>query len=99
MTETLISLISIVCGVMGANMTGFIAKRYSFGITGNSIAGVFGSIFFLKLFGRLGFDPISIMCSGSINVKLFILNSLVSILGGCIAIIVAKSVKRKMKTD
>ena len=99
MTETIISLISIGFGIMGANLTGYIVKRYSFGITGNSIAGVFGSIFFLKSFGRLGFDPVSIMSSGSLDVKLFILNCLVSIIGGCIALIIAKTVKRRMETD
>ena len=99
MTETLISLVSIVWGIIGANLVGLTFKKYSFGLTGNTIVGVFGSVFFLKSFGRLGFDPVSIMNGGNLNVKLFILNSSVSIIGGCLAIIVAKAIKRKMETQ
>ena len=96
MTETLLSLISIAVGILGGNLTGITFKKYSFGLTGNSIAGVFGSIFFIKLFGRLGFDPVSIMSEGSLNVPLFLINLLVSLLGGGMAILIAAWVKRKM---
>jgi len=96
MTDTLISLISILIGIIGANLTGFIFKKYSFGIIGNTIAGVFGSIFLIKSLGRLGFDPLSIMQSGNINTSLFTINSLVSFCGGILAVILLKMLKNKM---
>ena len=96
MTETIISLVSILMGIIGANLTGYIYKKYSFDLIGNSIAGVFGSIFFIKSLGRLGFDPISIMGQGSVNYSLLILNLFVSFFGGAIALILIKKLKIKM---
>lgn len=96
MTDTLISLISIYIGVIGANFTGFVFKKYSFGIIGNTIAGVFGSIFLIKSFGRLGFDPVSIMQTGKVNIFLFIVNSVVSFFGGTLAVVLLKSIKSKI---
>lgn len=96
MTDTLISLISIFIGIVGANLAGFVFKKYSFGLLGNTIAGVFGSVFLIKSFGRLGFNPISIMQSGTLNIKLFIVNSLVSFLGGVIAVILIKMLRNGM---
>lgn len=99
MTETLISLVSILTGIVGANLTGFLYKKYSFGLVGNSIAGVFGSIFFIKSLGKLGFDPISIMQQGSVNHRLFILNMIVSFFGGVIAVILIKKIKSLMSKN
>jgi len=96
MTDTLISLISIYVGIIGANLTGFIFKRFSFGTIGNTIAGVFGSIFLIKLFGSFGFDAISIMRSGKVNSILFSINAIVSFIGGGLAVILLKSLKNKM---
>ncbi len=96
MNETIISLVSILMGIIGANLTGYIYKKYSFGLIGNSIAGVFGSIFFIKSLGRLGFDPISIMEQGNVNYSLLILNLLVSFFGGVLALILIKKLKEKM---
>ncbi len=99
MTATLISLISIFIGIIGANITGYIFKKYSFGIIGNTIAGVFGSIFLIKSFGRLGFNPKSIMQLGSVNYNLLIINILVSFLGGAIAVILISKLKNKMNKN
>ena len=96
MTVTLISLISIFVGILGANTAALYLKKYSFGIIGNTIAGVFGSIFFIKSFGRLGFDPISIIKSGNIDYKLFTINLTVSFFGGIAAIILATKINRLM---
>lgn len=93
MTPTIISLTSILIGIIGANLTGFVFKKYTFGTIGNTIAGVFGSVFLIKSFGRLGFDPISIMKLGTINFDLLIINSLVSFLGGVIALILIYKLK------
>lgn len=93
MTATLISLLSILTGIIGANTTAITFKKYSFGIVGNTIAGVFGSILFIKFFGRLGFDPFTIVQSGNINFSLLLLNLLVSFLGGVIALILIKRLK------
>lgn len=93
MTATLISLISILSGIIGANIVAVTFKKYAFGIVGNTIAGVFGSILFIKFFGRLGFDPFTIVASGNINFSLLILNVFVSFLGGVIALILIKKLK------
>ncbi len=96
MTDTLIALISIFIGIIGANITGAIFRKYSFDMIGNTIAGVFGSIFLIKSFGRLGFDPKSIMELGSVNSNLFMINSIVSFLGGSVAVILIFKLKNKM---
>ena len=95
MTDTLISIISIIIGIIGANTTGFAFKKYSFGIVGNTIAGVFGSIFLIKSIGRLGFDPKSVMQFGSVDVNLFIINAFVSLFGGVIALVLIHKLKTK----
>lgn len=97
MTETIISLISIALGIIGANFTGLKFKKYSFGLIGNSIAGVFGSIFLMKTLGRIGFDPISIMQNGTFNGLLFVVNCVVSFLGGGAAVILIAKLKRRME--
>ncbi|WP_090119588.1 hypothetical protein [Lutibacter oricola] len=96
MTATLISLISILVGIIGANITAVIFKKYSFGIIGNTIAGVFGSIFFIKSLGKLGFNPLSIVKLENINYSLLTINLIVSFLGGTLAIILAKKLKEKL---
>ena len=96
MTGTLISLISIFIGIIAANVFGYFKKQYSFGFTGNTLVGVFGSIFLVKSFGRLGFNPWSIMENGTFHSSLFIINCLVSVLGGVIGLIVTKSVSKKL---
>ncbi|MCG1035308.1 hypothetical protein [Polaribacter sargassicola] len=96
MTGTLISLISIFIGIIAANTFGYFKKRYSFGFTGNTLIGVFGSIFLIKLFGRLGFDPWSIMQNETFYVWLFIINCLVSILGGVLGLFFVKNIYNKM---
>jgi uncharacterized membrane protein YeaQ/YmgE (transglycosylase-associated protein family) len=99
MTETLISLVSILIGIIGANITGFIFKKYSFGVIGNTIAGVFGSIFLIKSFGSLGFNPLSIMQNGTFNSSLLIINYIVSFFGGSIAVILISILKSKMNNN
>lgn len=96
MTETLISLISIFIGIAGANLTGVFFKKYSFGLTGNTIVGVFGSVFFIKSIGRLGFDPMSILQSGNVNVTLLIVNLLISFCGGMMAVILLKMLIKRI---
>ena len=96
MTDTLISLISIFAGILGANLLSVRSKKHNLGFTGNTIAGVFGSIFFMKVFGKLGFDPRSIMALGEINGYLFTLNILTSLLGGFIGLIGIKFLKTKI---
>jgi uncharacterized membrane protein YeaQ/YmgE (transglycosylase-associated protein family) len=99
MTETLISLLSILLGIIGANSTGFFFKKYSFGIVGNTIAGVFGSILLMKTFGRLGFNPLSILENGTFNGFLFSVNCIVSLLGGVFGLIVIKLIKSRLNKE
>lgn len=99
MTATLISLISILFGILGGNTSGVIFKKYSFGILGNTIAGVFGSIFLIKSLGRLGFDPNSIMKFGDVNYGLFTINIFVSFFGGAIAVLLIYLLKNKLNKE
>ena len=96
MTDTLIAIISIFIGLIGANLLGLFVRRYSLGFIGNTIIGIFGSIFFIKTFGRLGFGPKSIMETGEVNVVLFIINMMVSVLGGALGLFLAKTLKNKI---
>lgn len=96
MTDTLIALISIFVGLISANLLGYYSKKYSFGLTGNTIIGIFGSIFFIKVFGRLGFGPKAIMQSGTVDVLLFVINMFVSCVGGVAGLYLAKAFKNKM---
>jgi hypothetical protein len=96
MTDTLISLVSIFVGIIGANIAGYIFKKYSFVSIGNTIAGVFGSILFIKLGGRSGFDPKSIVQDGYFHAGLFIINYLVSFFGGGFAVIAISKLKNNL---
>jgi len=96
MTGTLISLISILIGIIAANTFGFFYKKYTFGFIGNTLVGVFGSIFFIKSFGRLGFDPWSIMQNQDINIMLFSINCMVSAFGGALGLVIAKWIYKKL---
>lgn len=95
MTGTLISLISILIGIIAANITGLIIKKHSFGVIGNTITGVFGSILLIKSFGRLGFDPWSIMNDEDFDSFRLIINMLVSALGGGLGLVFAKMIYNK----
>lgn len=95
MTGTLISLISILMGIVAANSLGAGLKKYSFGFTGNTIAGVFGSIIFIKSFGRLGFNPWYIMNDGDFDGFRLAINMLVSALGGALGLVMAKMIYNK----
>ena len=99
MTGTLISLISIFIGIIAANVFGAVKHNYTFGFTGNTLIGVFGSIFLIKSFGRLGFDPWSIMENGIFHLSFFILNCIVSALGGILGLIVVKRIVKALNTD
>lgn len=96
MTDTLIALISIFIGLISANLFGRFKRKYSLGFIGNTIIGIFGSIFFIKVFSRLGFGPKEIMQSGETDVVLFAINMLVSALGGILGLYIAKTVKNKI---
>jgi len=96
MTETLISLISIAIGIIGAHLTGFYYKKKSFGLTGNTLAGVFGSAFLIKTFGRLGFGPTQIMETGKTNLVLLSINFIISFIGGVIIIFLLRLLHKKI---
>ena len=96
MTGTLISLISIFIGIIGANVFGYVKTKFSFGFTGNTLIGVFGSIFLIKSFGRLGFDPWSIMNNGDFDAFRLVINMIVSALGGIMGLVLVKYIYRKM---
>ena len=97
MTDTLISLISIFVGIIGANGFGVFFKNYSFGMIGNTIAGVFGSILFTKFFGYFGFNPQAIMQSGSMDVLLFVVNMLASFSGGALGVYLGYKLRAKFR--
>lgn len=94
MTETLISLISILLGIIAVQVFAKLKTNYSLGITANCIVGVFGSILFVKLFGRLFYiAPNHIVLNSTINfVKLFF-NFFISGLGGILLLYTIKKLK------
>ncbi|TXD49717.1 hypothetical protein [Polaribacter sp. IC073] len=96
MTGTLISLLSILIGIIAANATGFVFKKYTFGLIGNTLVGVFGSVLLIKSFGRLGFNPWSIMNNGDFDSFLLVINMFVSALGGILGLILVKMIYHKM---
>jgi len=99
MTTTLISLISILIGIISANTLGLIYKKYSFDFTGNTIAGVFGSIFLIKSFGRIGFGANHIITENQINIIPFIINIIVSTAGGILALIILKKIHTRLNKN
>ncbi|EGV45041.1 hypothetical protein BZARG_355 [Bizionia argentinensis JUB59] len=96
MTGTLISLISIFIGIVGANLMGYFKKKYALGFTGNTLVGVFGSILLVKSFGRIGFSPWDIIYNDGFNINLFIINCVVSFLGGALGVVVVKKIMKKL---
>ncbi|SDI52739.1 hypothetical protein [Winogradskyella thalassocola] len=99
MTGTLISLISILIGIVSANLFGRYKRVYTFGFKGNTLVGVFGSILLIKTFGRLGFDPWSIMNDGDFDGLRLIINMIVSAFGGVLGLIIAKKIYIKMNKE
>ena len=98
MTHTLVSLISIVIGIIGGNTAGYFFNKYSFGLVGNTIVGVFGSVFLIKSLGRLGFSPKFIVHAGNVDFFLFTLNAVVSFLGGAFGLLFIYKLKKKMNS-
>lgn len=96
MTGTLISLISIVIGIIAANLMGYFKEQYTFGVIGNTLIGVFGSVLLIKSFGRLGFNPWSIMNDGDFDGFRLAINMLVSAIGGVFGLVFAKWLKGKL---
>lgn len=86
-------------GLISANVFGFYIRKYSLGLIGNTIIGVFGSVFFIKIFGRLGFGPKAIMQTGEVDVILFTINMVVSIVGGAVGLFLVKTFKNRMDRD
>lgn len=99
MTQTLISLLSIVIGIIGANAAGFFFKKCSLGLTGNTIAGVFGSILLIKIFGRFGLHPEFTLQSGTVDTFLLTINFFVALLGGALALLVIFKLKNIMSRN
>jgi len=82
MTQTIVSLLSIVFGIFGANFFAALYNKFSFGFTGNTILGVFGSILFIKSIGRLGLSPNFVVVDGQMSLPLLLGNLLLSFCGG-----------------
>ena len=97
MTASFISLLSILIGIIAANCAGKINKKISFGFTGNTILGVFGSVFFIKLLGRTGIDPKIITQTADLNYTLLRFNLLISLLGGLAAIYIAYKLRNNIQ--
>lgn len=96
MTETSISLLSILVGILGAVFLGFLKSNLSLGITANIIIGVFASIFVIKSFGRLGFTPNDIMIHQKVNYFLLGVNLFISIVSGMLGLFVVAKIKKKL---
>lgn len=94
MTETSISLFSILIGITGALLCSWCKPKYSLAVTGNIIVGVFGSILFIKLFGRLGFAP-NIITQSNHPYILLSINLLCSVLGSVSLLLLASYFHKK----
>lgn len=53
MNPSFISLIGILFGILGANSIFLWSKNKSLGLAGNSIVGVFSSVLYIKIIGRI----------------------------------------------
>ena len=98
MTETIIALLSIVIGIIATLVLGQIKQKLSFGLIGNCMIGVFGSVLFIKSFGRLGFDPASICANNVTNLPLLFINMAVSALGGIFLLLLLNFLSVNIKT-
>lgn len=96
MTETIISLVSILTGIIGAVLIGLLKPKWSFGLTGNIIVGVFASIFIIKSFGRLGFSPNYIITNQQVNYILLLVNLSSSLFAGMLGLLLAFKIKQKL---
>ncbi len=95
MNAGLIALLSIALGILGANASTLLYQSRSFGLVGNSIIGVFGSVFVIKTIGRFGIDPASIVASVDSSVVLLGINFFVSFFSGLYAVVFASWFKDK----
>lgn len=95
MTQTIICLLSIVFGILGANSFAFLFKKYSFGFTGNTVLGVFGSILFIKSIGRLGLSPNFVVVDQQTSLVLLLGNLLLSFCGGVFFLYAVFFLKRR----
>jgi uncharacterized membrane protein YeaQ/YmgE (transglycosylase-associated protein family) len=98
MTPSLLALLSIAFGIVGTNIFAIIFKKYSFQFIGNTILGVFGSIFFVKMLGPLGFSINSVVNSQHPNF-LFAVNIIISIFGGIIFLVLLKKITSKASVN
>ena len=90
MNEGLISLLSILFGIVGANSIIFFRQESSLALKGNTLVGVFASVFFIKSFGRLGFNPTSIVTHPDQHLWLLGINLTVSFFSGLLGVLIAK---------
>lgn len=81
MTETTISLLSIITGIVAIYLFVYVTKHNNLSFTANTIIGVFGSILFIKSFGRFGFTPTDIVQQHQIHYSLLLLNLVISAIG------------------
>lgn len=95
MTETSISLLSMIVGIISTHLYAYKSKTKEFGFTGNTILGVFGSILFIKSFSRLGFSPSDVMKDNHLNMIPFSIYILISALGAILFFILAKYLYKK----
>lgn len=90
MTETSISLLSILVGIVAALLFAKLKPIYSLGFAGNCIVGVFGSILFIKVFGRLlNLAPDAVVLENGIHLLKLTANLLLSALGGLLGLYIA----------
>ncbi len=92
MNEGLIALLSIFFGILGANSIVFFRKESSLALKGNTLVGVFSSVFFVKSFGRLGFNPSAIVADHGDQIWLLTINLLVSFFSGLLGVLLAQKV-------
>jgi len=95
MNESILALMSICVGIFGALGLSLYNKKYSFGLIGNIIVGVFGSVFFTKLIGRFGISPMTIINITEVNYNYLFIYFIIAFGGGVVSLWLSKKILTK----
>jgi len=93
MIPSLISIVSVFIGIIATFVFTALYKKYFISLSINVVAGVFGSIFLTKAFGRFGVNPKLIYAQSQLHINLLVYNLSLSIIGGILAIIIIVKLK------
>lgn len=99
MNPSLIAILSIFIGIIGANLSPILFSKKMFGFAGNTIVGVFGSVFFTKILGRFGLNPKFIFKEGILHYDLLFFNFIISFIGALLFVFLLKRILQKINAS